>query len=173
MVPKLKTILFASDLSQNAKHVFDYAVNLAAQYNARILILHVMESLPPGAETRLAAEIGEQLYADIKSNREDSARDILIDKKNQAVAARDFLARMSEMDPSGPKTPQSYVEDIIIVEGDVAETLVGVCTRKDCDVMVLGGKRSGFLEGAFSGSVLRRVLRRSKKPVLVVPLPEE
>ncbi|MDL2269775.1 universal stress protein [Desulfosarcina sp. OttesenSCG-928-A07] len=169
MVPKLKTILFASDLSENSKYVFDYAVDLAAHYNARILILHVMEEVPTGAETRIAAEIGQQWYTDIKTHKEDSARDILIDKRTQAVSAKDFLSRMSD-----PETSQtsSYVEDIIIVEGDVAEEVAAISAQKDCDVIVMGGKRSGFLEGAFSGNILRRVLRRSKKPLLVVPLPE-
>ncbi|BBO75938.1 hypothetical protein DSCW_33550 [Desulfosarcina widdelii] len=50
MLPKIsiKKILHATDLSDNARHAFAYAVSLAEMVNARIALLHVLpqESAP-------------------------------------------------------------------------------------------------------------------------------
>jgi len=43
MVPKIKKILFATNLSAESRHAFDYAISLATQYGATITILYVME----------------------------------------------------------------------------------------------------------------------------------
>ncbi len=38
MVPEIKKILFATDLSKNARHAFNYAVSAAHSYGATITI---------------------------------------------------------------------------------------------------------------------------------------
>jgi len=42
-----------------------------------------------------------------------------------------------------------------------------------CVMVVMGTRGHGILANAMMGSTSRRVLRRCKKPVLVVRLPEE
>ena len=42
-IPPIKKILYATDLSENARYAFGYAVSLANQYDAKITILHVLE----------------------------------------------------------------------------------------------------------------------------------
>jgi nucleotide-binding universal stress UspA family protein len=41
-----------------------------------------------------------------------------------------------------------------------------------CDIVVMGTRGHGIMADAMMGSTSRRVLRRCKKPVLVVRLPE-
>ena len=43
--PNIKTILYASDLGENTRPVFRLAVSQARRYNARLLMLHVVEPL--------------------------------------------------------------------------------------------------------------------------------
>ena len=43
--------------------------------------------------------------------------------------------------------------------------------ERNCDLIVMGSHAHGVIEGALIGSTARRVVRRSKKPVLVVRLP--
>jgi nucleotide-binding universal stress UspA family protein len=45
--------------------------------------------------------------------------------------------------------------------------------EEGCDVIVLGTHSKGFLQQTFVGSVCSSVLHRTRKPVLVVPLPSE
>ena len=45
MIPKIKKILYATDLSENSAYAFRYAVNSAQQHGAKIHILHVLEEI--------------------------------------------------------------------------------------------------------------------------------
>jgi nucleotide-binding universal stress UspA family protein len=60
MLPQIKNILYATDLSENARYAYKYAASLAQQYEARVTILHVIEK--PTAETFLQIQgyIGEE-----------------------------------------------------------------------------------------------------------------
>jgi len=42
MLPEIRKILYATDLSENARHAFGYAVSLANRYGAGITIMHVL-----------------------------------------------------------------------------------------------------------------------------------
>ena len=47
MVPQIKKILYATDLTKNSAYAFYYAIDLAQRRDAKIVILHVVEPLPP------------------------------------------------------------------------------------------------------------------------------
>jgi nucleotide-binding universal stress UspA family protein len=46
MVPKIRKILYATDLSENSVHAFYFAIDFAQKHNANIIILHVVEPIP-------------------------------------------------------------------------------------------------------------------------------
>ena len=50
MIPRIKNILYATDLSKNSAYAFRYAVNSAQKHDAQIHILHVIETIPPATE---------------------------------------------------------------------------------------------------------------------------
>ena len=60
-------------------------------------------------------------------------------------------------------------DDIIVVRGNVVDET----QDRGIDLIVMGYHSRGKLEGAVVGSTTRRVLRRSRMPVLLVRLPEE
>ena len=45
MIPEIKKILYATDLSENARFAFGYAASLANRYGAQIVMLHVIEEI--------------------------------------------------------------------------------------------------------------------------------
>ena len=45
MIPQIKRILYATDLSDNSAYVFRYAINSAKKHDAGIIILHVLEPI--------------------------------------------------------------------------------------------------------------------------------
>ncbi len=47
MIPQIKKILYATDLSKNSAYTFLSAVDLAQRHDAKIVILHPVEPLPP------------------------------------------------------------------------------------------------------------------------------
>jgi nucleotide-binding universal stress UspA family protein len=59
MIPEIKKILYATDLSENARHAFGYAVSLANRYDAGITVLHVVEELSSFARSMVEEILGE------------------------------------------------------------------------------------------------------------------
>ena len=45
MIPQIKKILYATDLSKNSAYAFFYAVDMAKRHNARIVIVHAVEPI--------------------------------------------------------------------------------------------------------------------------------
>jgi nucleotide-binding universal stress UspA family protein len=43
MVPQIKKILYATDLSKNSVYAFYFAVDMARKRDAKIIILHAIE----------------------------------------------------------------------------------------------------------------------------------
>ena len=46
MIPKIKKILYATDLSKNSEYAFYYAVDMAKRHDAEIVFLHAIEPIP-------------------------------------------------------------------------------------------------------------------------------
>src|SRR5512136_434548 len=46
MIPQIKKILYATDLSKNSSYAFLYAIDLARTHDAKIIIIHALEPLP-------------------------------------------------------------------------------------------------------------------------------
>jgi len=43
----------------------------------------------------------------------------------------------------------------------------------NCDEIIMGTHSKGIIANTFLGSTAKRVLRRSRKPVFIIPLPKE
>lgn len=54
MIPNIRNILYATDLTKNSAYAFRYAVNSAQKHDAKIHILHVLEKLSPSEEANLS-----------------------------------------------------------------------------------------------------------------------
>ncbi len=63
MIPEIKKILYATDLSENARHAFGYAVSLANRYGGGIIVLHVVEELSSFARSMVEEILGEKRWA--------------------------------------------------------------------------------------------------------------
>jgi nucleotide-binding universal stress UspA family protein len=63
------------------------------------------------------------------------------------------------------------VQGIEICEGYPAEAILQKANELDCDEIVMGTHGKGILANTFLGSVTKRVLRRTRKPVFIIPLP--
>jgi len=55
ILPKVdvKKILYATDLSENARYAFAYAVSLADLYNAALTIIHLLPEVPALLDRRI------------------------------------------------------------------------------------------------------------------------
>ncbi|MBN2284116.1 MAG: universal stress protein [Deltaproteobacteria bacterium] len=159
---KIKRILYATDLSKNAAYAFRYAVDLAKNHDAEIYLLHVIEKLPPSHEAFVE-------YYLVKKDEKHHAKILAksIERTRKRLAAfRDRELR------DHPEVINKHV-NIDVLEGYPVDEILSKAKKYDCDVIVMGTHGKGFIGHTLLGSVAERVLHRSHRPVIVVPLPEE
>jgi nucleotide-binding universal stress UspA family protein len=174
-LPKVdvKKILYATDLSENARYAFAYAVRLADLFNAPITFIHVLPEVPSRLDKSVIGYISEDRWEEIKSQNIEEAREAIIGKSREHLAIRDALHQFSEDVKESREGGGFATDDIIVVRGNPVEEILKYSVEKNCDLIVMGTHGQGTLADAMIGSTARRVLRRSAKPVLVVRLPEE
>lgn len=163
MIPDIKRILYTSDLSENARFAFGYAASLAHSYDAKITVLHVLEELSPTAMMMVGDIIGEKRWSNLKNEKESN---IIVSLRNRL---NDFCKEFATDMPSCP----FVVENTIVTTGHPVEKILEYAETTDCDMIVMGSHGQGMLSEVMLGSTSRRVLRRCRKPVLVIRLPDD
>ena len=163
MIPEIKKILYATDLSKNARFAFGYAASLANKYEAKIIILHVLEELSPTAQMLLGDIVGEKRWSKLRNAKES---DMAVKIKNRL---KDFCNEFAEDMPSCP----FVVEDTIVDTGHPVDRILEHAETTGSDLIVMGSHGQGMMREVMIGSTSRRVLRRCQKPVLVIRLPED
>ena len=161
MIPEIKSILYTSDLSENARYAFSYAASLANRYGAGITILHVLEDISPTTDSLVVSIIGQEKWNELRGNNEKEVLDTI--KSRLTRFCEDVQAEL----PSCP-----FITDKIKVTiGQPVDEILQEVENNDYDMVVMGAHGHGVLADAIMGSVSRRVVRRCKKPVLIVRLP--
>ena len=164
MIPEIKKILYATDLSKNSSYAFLYAVEMARQNDAKIIILHALEPLRPMPWANAEAGLDEkQLEKGAKHEQKVELKEI----KKQV---EEFCERMGAYMGS---SCLELVSKILVPQGYPVEEILEIANEEGCDVIVLGTHGKGFLKQAFLGNVAVKVLERSRKPVFIIPLPSE
>ena len=161
MFPETHRILYATDLSANSAYAFRYAVNTAVKHNAGIVILHVFDM---AAANRGLIE----LYLD-----KEQLSDILGERKAstlERIEKRLELFRDREL-KDNPQSADRIIS-IEVVEGFPADEILKKAAELNCDAIVMGTHGKGIIRHAFLGSTAKRVLRRTRKPVFIIPLPK-
>lgn len=162
-IPPIRKILYTTDLSENARYAFGYAVSLANQYEARITILHVLEELSPTALWMVGDIIGEKRWSALKNEKEDA----VIAALHSRLQA--FCQEIAGEVPNCPFT----VDKTLVETGHPVDRIIEHADTGDFDMIVMGSRGLGMLGDVMLGSTSRRVLRRCGIPVLVVRLPGE
>ena len=163
MIPEIKKILYTTDLSENSRYAFSYAVSLANRYGAGITILHVLEETSATAESLVLNIIGEEKWKALVEQNKQQVIDTL--KKRIEKFCNDVSAEL----PSCP-----FITDEIIVRmGIPVDEILIQCEKTTPDLVIMGTHGHGIVSNAMIGSTSRRVLRRCKKPVLIIRLPKQ
>jgi nucleotide-binding universal stress UspA family protein len=162
MIPQIKKILYATDLSKNSAYAFFYAVDMAKNHNASIVILHSIEPIHH-ANVEGGIDIEDVLTKGKKLEQEMEIEEI---KKR----LQEFCKKTEPQ--IGPPCDE-LVSKILVPLGHPEEEILRAADDEGCDAIVLGTHGKGFLRQTFLGSVAGSVLQRSRKPVFVIPLPSE
>ena len=161
-IPEIKKILYTTDLSENARYAFGYAMSLANRYGAGITILHVLDD-SPSADSLVINMIGQERFNKFKEESEQKVMDTIRER------LKNFCEEVTREVPECP----FITDEILVKAGNPAEEILGQVATGQFDMVVMGAHGQGIVGAAVMGSVSRRVGRRSKTPVLVIRLPEE
>jgi nucleotide-binding universal stress UspA family protein len=135
-------ILLAVDGSEHANRAAKIAANLARLANSKeIRIVVAFDPVP--------SYLGEPNMNQVIASRTRAAEQIL-------TGAKALIGR----------TPAQLHEEIL--EGPVADAILNVAATRKVDVIVMGSRGLGRLEGALLGSNSQKVVSLASCPVLIV-----
>jgi len=160
MIPSYHSLLYATDLSENSALAFRHAVSLARAYDASIQILHVMPAFGPAMENDIAAAIGEEAFLQLEKENQEA----LLEKIRQQVEA--FADEELQNHPED----RARISGIEVHYGRPAATILERVEQLDPDLIICGTHGKGLIQHALLGSVAEKVLRKSTRPVMVIPL---
>jgi nucleotide-binding universal stress UspA family protein len=142
----MKSVLAAVDFSDLTDDVIERAALLARSCSARLWLVHVAASDPEF----VGYDVGP------RSTREARATELRDEHRTlQAIAER--------LRAEGLETVA------LLVQGPTVETILEQAAKTEADVVVVGSHGHGAVYRVVVGSVTEGVLRKSGRPVLVVP----
>ena len=145
-MPGLHTVLAATDLSALARHAVARAGLISAETGARLSLQHVVNV---GAFEALRHLLDTE-SDDLQQRLRDEVRDEV-----QALAAE--MAQRHGVAP-----------DVHLVVGSVLGEINDHADAIGADLLVMGARGAGFVRELLIGSTTERVLRKSRRSLLVV-----
>jgi len=160
MLPAYKNILVTTDLTPNSEHAFKHAVLLARQSQARIHLLHVVPEIDAQIRGYVSTIMGNRQLDKFEKEHEQEAREKI----------RRELDHFAKEELTGTPEDLERFAGAIVVHGQPAPQILNISDHVDTDVIVMGTHGKGELAYTFLGSVAEKVLRKTRRPVFIVPL---
>lgn len=142
---QIKTILFPTDFSQGARAAMDYALSLAKDYNARLILLYVMQDISI-AEWYIPSAVS---VADMIEDMEKSAW------KEMEKWRAEAQARLNDVEN-------------MVARGVPFVEIIKTAKEKGADLIVIGTHGRTGIDHMLFGSTAEKVVRKAPCPVLTV-----
>lgn len=139
----LKRILVPLDFSESSRRALRYAESFARQFNAELLLLHVVEPVPPPPPDYIINDS----FADNNSLRE--------------AAQKRMAECRAEMNPCVPNRA-------LIQLGGAWQEIVRAADDNNVDLIVIGNRGRPALAHFLMGSTAERVVQHAHCPVMVI-----
>ena len=161
MLPEIKTILYCSPLGSNSAYVFRYAWAIATHFDAKIVVLHVVETLTPGQRSFVEGYSGTGSLSEA------------IDRATQEAVER-IPRRLEEFcrREIGKGEWRKIVSRILVADGKAAPRILEQIESTGADLVVIGASAESTLVENLIGSTARTIVKKSPVPVLTVQVPE-
>ncbi len=145
----ISTILIAVDGSSHSVKGVEYGAQIAAAVNAKVILLNVVkqQELPEALREFAKVEHIEGMDIDLLKR----GAQFMLDKAQATLHKAGVTA-----------------SDIEVEEGPIARTIVARAKHHRVDMVVVGSRGMGDIEGALRGGVSTRVGHLAHCPVLVV-----
>ena len=161
MLAEVRKLLYCSDLSENSNVALRHAAWLAKLTGADMHVLHVVEELSSDAKLTI------QGFLQDAGTRQAALEERVSHIRAEVMKQQETF--WSQQSPEDRKV-RDQVKSVEVVESYPAEQILRTSVRLGCDLIVMGAHEKG-LSHTFLGGVAKSVLRRSRVPTLIVPLP--
>ena len=147
MAQHFSKILYATDYSKASARALDEAIALAKQNRAELLVLHVIDAVPPyvAGEDIGGADLYMKLEETTKQEAETSMKKLMEKLRKLKVNAKSLLLR-----------------------GTAHEQIVRAAKSRRANLIVIGTHGRTGLSKLLMGSVANQVVSRAPCPVLTV-----
>ncbi len=160
MLPKLKTILYCTSLGPHAPYIFGYACALANALDARIVALHVVETLNSKQKALVDKYAGTGHLADLLARVEQKAASEI------PKQMREILATVS-----GDEHWDKLVKEVVIAEGRTESQILDHVESRNVDLVVIGAHTEASGIERLIGTTARSLIKSCPVPVLTVQVP--
>ncbi len=149
-----KTILFATDFGPASTRAFPYALSLAVECHAKLILLHMLPPMP-------IAVIGPGAYCPGVFVAEDLA-------DWQSTMNQESARKLAELVPAGAKLMSQ--PEIVIGKDFLPEGILGTAAIHNADLIVMGANRvaSARLTAHVPWALTHDVICEARCPVLTV-----
>lgn len=144
-------ILYAMEVGRGRPRSFDYVRDLALAHDAEVIVLRVGEL----EEEQLA--LAKKHQPDVEGTSEAARTQARIEG---GLASRDVAEALRQAGVFARTLPRS---------GRIGEEVLKAAEEVDADLVVLSGAPRTALGALLTGNVTDEIVRRSRRPVLVVP----
>jgi nucleotide-binding universal stress UspA family protein len=137
---QIANVLCPVDFSEFSRHALDHAAAIAGWYEARLTILHVFQNRP-------AMDLPPMIL-------EDRERECLVGRLHELVAP----------------LPRNLPLELSVREAsDIHREILAQAESVRADLLVIGSHGRSGVDRLLLGSVAEKVIRRTRRPVMVVP----
>jgi nucleotide-binding universal stress UspA family protein len=146
----MKNILVTIDFDSGEEKLLDTALTMANKFSAKVWLLHVTAPDPEF----VGYDVGPQYIRDFRAE----------ELRNEHETLQEFAKRFEQkgIDAEG-----------LLIQGATLEMILNEAQKLKIDLIIVGYEQHNFLYEALIGSVSSKLIKKSKIPVLVVPLEEE
>ena len=148
---EIKTILVPTDFSEYAEHAYNWALSLAADCKAKVVLFHA-------APTMAHLAFPESVYYPDLARME---REMITDAEK----------RVQEF--AGKKGTSTVPVESRVALGEAVWEICRAAEHEHADLIIMGSHGRTGLSHVVLGSVAERVVRHATCPVLVARLPKQ
>lgn len=156
----IQTILYASDLGVLSPYSLAYVEQLARQFNAKIIVLHVVPPVDALAAAVVNSRCSEQTKNEVLANTHiNGLLDTIREQAFERLLDDEFGIDFSR-----------YLQDIVVLTGSPAKVITDYAHHNAMDIVVIGNCADPVNVASPLGSVASKVLQLARVPVFMVPI---
>jgi ACR3 family arsenite transporter len=161
MAIDIKKILFATDLSDTARHAVKYACSIGNNYNAQVHTIHVvpdvLDEYSSGTGIDLSSSMDRKKWDEFNKKNIETAKTAI--RERMRITSQKILEQIPHCPLSENRT--------IVKAGNPVNEIVKTAQENNFDLIIMGTHGHGEFEEMILGSTASGVILKSRVPVLV------